>query len=51
MKNILEALNKFFGAVIALNIIHQIISSAGYFALDLPILQDSLSDFHKHFCN
>jgi len=39
MKNILEALNKFFGAVIVLNIIHQIISSAGYFALDLPILK------------
>ena len=39
MKNTLEALNKFFGAVIALNIIHQIISSAGYFPLDLPILK------------
>jgi voltage-gated potassium channel len=39
MKNILNVLNKFFGAVIALNIIHQIISSAGYFALDLPIVK------------
>ena len=39
MKSTLEALNKFFGAVIALNIIHQIISSAGYFPLDLPILK------------
>jgi len=51
MKNTLEALNKFFGAVIALNIIHQIISSAGYFPLDLSNTQDTLSDFHKHFCN
>jgi voltage-gated potassium channel len=39
MQTILEKLNKFFGAVIALNISHQIISSAGYLTIDIPLLQ------------
>ena len=39
MQTILEKLNKFFGAVIALNIFHQIISSAGYLTIDIPLLQ------------
>ena len=39
MKTILEKLNKFFGAVIALNIFHQIISSAGYLTIEMPLLQ------------
>ena len=39
MQTILEKLNKFFGAVIALNIFHQIISSAGYLTIDMPLLQ------------
>ena len=30
MKNALDKLNKFFGVVIAVNIFHQIVSSAGY---------------------
>ena len=36
MKKILDTLNKFFGAVIAINILHQIVSSAGYFVLEIP---------------
>ena len=39
MKNILDTLNKFFGAVIVLNIFHQIVSSAGYLVMDMPILK------------
>ena len=36
MKKILDTLNKFFGAVIVINILHQIVSSAGYFVLEIP---------------
>jgi voltage-gated potassium channel len=36
MKKILDTLNKFFGVVIAINILHQIVSSAGYFVLEIP---------------
>ena len=39
MQKVLEKLNKFLGAVIALNILHQIISSAGYLTLEIPFLQ------------
>ena len=39
MQKVLEILNKFFGAVIALNILHQIISSAGYLTIEMPLLQ------------
>ena len=39
MKNALDKLNKFFGAVIAINIFHQIVSSAGYLTVDVPILR------------
>ena len=39
MKNTLDFLNKFFGVVIALNIIHQIVSSAGYLSIDSPLIQ------------
>jgi voltage-gated potassium channel len=39
MKKILDTFNKFFGAVIAINILHQIVSSAGYLVLDQPILK------------
>ncbi|MDG1184476.1 MAG: ion channel, partial [SAR86 cluster bacterium] len=39
MKKILDTLNKFFGAVIAINILHQIASSAGYLVLDQPVLK------------
>ena len=39
MQTILEKLNKFFGVVIALNIFHQIISSAGYLTIEMPLLQ------------
>ena len=39
MKNILDFFNKFFGAVIALNIFHQIVSSAGYLSIDSPLIQ------------
>ena len=39
MQKVLEKLNKFLGAVIALNILHQIISSAGYLTLEIPLLQ------------
>ena len=39
MKNILDFLNKFFGVVIALNIFHQIVSSAGYLSIDSPLIQ------------
>ena len=39
MQKVLEKLNKFFGAVIALNILHQIISSAGYLTIEMPLLQ------------
>tara|TARA_B100000965_G_scaffold384960_1_gene385715 strand:+ start:398 stop:1426 length:1029 start_codon:yes stop_codon:yes gene_type:complete len=39
MGNALERLNKLFGAVIAVNIIHQIVSSAGYLSIDIPILR------------
>jgi len=39
MKNILDILNKFFGVVIALNIFHQIASSAGYLELKIPLIQ------------
>ena len=39
MNNALDKLNKFFGAVIAINIFHQIVSSAGYLTVDAPILR------------
>ena len=39
MKKMLDTFNKFFGAVIAINILHQIVSSAGYLILDQPILK------------
>jgi voltage-gated potassium channel len=39
MKNTLDFLNKFFGVVIALNIFHQIVSSAGYLSIDSPLIQ------------
>ena len=39
MKKMLDTFNKFFGAVIAINILHQIVSSAGYLVLDQPILK------------
>jgi voltage-gated potassium channel len=39
MNNILDFFNKFFGAVIALNIFHQIVSSAGYLSIDVPLIQ------------
>jgi len=39
MKNILDFFNKFFGAVIALNIFHQIVSSAGYLSINSPLIQ------------
>ena len=39
MRNTLDFLNKFFGVVIALNIFHQIVSSAGYLELKIPLIQ------------
>ena len=39
MRNILDRLNKFFGVVIALNIMHQIASSAGYLVMDMPLIK------------
>ncbi len=39
MKNTLDFLNKFFGVVIALNIFHQIVSSAGYLSIGSPLIQ------------
>jgi voltage-gated potassium channel len=39
MRNTLDFLNKFFGVVIALNIFHQIASSAGYLELKIPLIQ------------
>lgn len=39
MNNTLNFFNKFFGAVIALNIFHQIVSSAGYLSIDVPLIQ------------
>ena len=39
MNNVLDFFNKFFGAVIALNIFHQIASSAGYLSIDAPLIQ------------
>ena len=39
MKNTLGFLNKFFGAVIVLNIFHQIVSSAGYLSIDVALIQ------------
>jgi voltage-gated potassium channel len=39
MNNTLDFFNKFFGAVIALNIFHQIVSSAGYLSIDVPLIQ------------
>jgi len=39
MRNTLDLLNKFFGVVIALNIFHQIASSAGYLELKIPLIQ------------
>ena len=39
MGNALDRLNKFFGVVIAVNIFHQIVSSAGYLSIDIPILR------------
>tara|TARA_B110000008_G_scaffold179847_1_gene179084 strand:- start:2550 stop:3578 length:1029 start_codon:yes stop_codon:yes gene_type:complete len=39
MKNTLDFLNKFFGVVIALNIFHQIVSSAGYLSIESPLIQ------------
>lgn len=39
MKNTLDRLNKFFGAVIAFNIFHQVASSTGYLSLDMPMLK------------
>ena len=38
MKNTLDKFNKFFGVVIAINIFHQVASSAGYLSLDMPML-------------
>ena len=35
----MDRLNKFFGAVIAFNIFHQVASSAGYLSLDMPMLK------------
>ena len=40
MNNALNRLNKFFGAVIAFNIFHQIVSSAGYLVVDIPIVKN-----------
>ena len=40
MNNTLNRFNKFFGAVIAINIFHQIVSSAGYLAVDIPIVKN-----------
>ena len=39
MKNTLDFLNKFFGAVIVLNIFHQIVSSAGYLSIDVALIK------------
>ena len=39
MKNTLDRLNKFFGAVIAFNIFHQVASSTGYLSLEMPMLK------------
>ena len=39
MKNTLDFLNKFFGVVIALNIFHQIVSSAGYLSIESSLIQ------------
>ena len=39
MRNTLDFLNKFFGVIIALNIFHQIASSAGYLELKIPLIQ------------
>ena len=39
MKNTLDRLNKFFGAVIAFNIFHQVASSTGYLSLDMPMVK------------
>ncbi len=38
MKRLLDSMNKFFGLVIALNIFHQIVSSAGYLSLSIPAI-------------
>ena len=40
MNNTLNRFNKFFGTVIAINIFHQIVSSAGYLAVDIPIVKN-----------
>jgi len=40
MNNALIRLNNFFGVVIAINIFHQIISSAGYLVFDIPIVKN-----------
>lgn len=39
MKSLLDTFNKFFGLVIFLNIFHQIVSSAGYLSLNIPLIQ------------
>ncbi len=40
MNNALNRFNNFFGAVIAINILHQIVSSAGYLVVDIPIVKN-----------
>jgi hypothetical protein len=40
MNNALNRFNNFFGAVIAINIFHQIVSSAGYLVVDIPIVKN-----------
>ena len=40
MNNALNRFNNFFGAVIAINIFHQIASSAGYLAVNIPIVKN-----------
>ena len=40
MNNALNRFNNFFGAVIAINIFHQIVSSAVYLAVDIPIVKN-----------
>ncbi len=39
MKRLLEMTNNFFGLVIALNILHQIVSSSGYLVLTIPSIK------------
>ena len=49
MKKILDTLNKFFGAVIAINILHQIVSSAGYLVLDNTGIESAVFYFDRYF--